>query len=123
MKKSLFLFFFSMMTGLISYSQTSLSTNIQMDNIGLVVHFQDNYDSTLAKQAQDIIENFNPDKITYSTYNNAQKEFYIKHTPALDKVELLAIFREIGMEGYIIMNNAKYTLNGTSTGLDLQSLE
>ena len=114
MKAILFISFFSFFTSVFCYSQITIQPNLIFS--GLTVEFLD-YDSTVAKNAQDIIENFNPDKITFSRYNHSQEKFFIKHTALLDKVELLAIFRDAGMEPFYIENNLKYTLNTTSTAL------
>jgi len=114
--KSIFLIsFFSIFTSLSGYSQLTIQNNVEFT--GLIIQFQGDYDSTLAENAQDIIENFNIEKITYSRYNHAQEKFYIKHTSDLDKVELLAIFRDAGLEPYFIDNNLKYSLNTTATAL------
>jgi hypothetical protein len=114
MKAILFISFFSFFTSVLGYSQITIQSNVSL--AGITVEFLD-YDSTIAKNAQDVIENFNPDKITLSRFNHAQEKFFIKHTPLLDKVELLAIFRDAGMEPFYIENNIRYTLNTTATAL------
>lgn len=123
MKIALFLSFVLFISFPKCNAQTIIPVEPQFLNAGLTVYFQDTYDSTLAVQAQDVLENFNSEKITFSSYDHALKQFHIKHTPALNRIELLAIFRDIGMEAYLIENNEKYTLNGTSSGLDVNPTE
>jgi hypothetical protein len=115
MKKILIIALFALFAKVNSFSQLNIQTQIQF--VGLTIEFQGEYDSTLAVKAQDVLENFNPDKISFSSYNHTQEKFFIKCNSSLNKVELLSIFRDAGMEPYYIENNLKYSLNSTATNL------
>lgn len=123
MKSIFWISFFTLLIRTNSFGQIQAQTELEVyvEN-GLTIYFQSDFDLELAKEAQDVLETFNSEKIISSSYDASVGVFSIKHTSYLNKIELLAIFREIGMEAYFIENSIKYKLNATATSLIVHNI-
>lgn len=96
----------------IGFAQTSLSSKLTSN-----FEIPEMSDTIQFAVLDEMLENFNEEKITNVQFNPVLRTLTIQHTELFNPIEVLAIIRELGYDGIYIQNGLYWRLNKTGSAL------